>query len=298
MCVATVANANKHSTYTQFYSLAPVNDLNTINTHGEYGEYVHIHYLYISAYFIWTNCLNLNTNDRIIWTATCGVCVIYIRNRILVKQRWINTNKYVCLCVHNLYIVTHVHSMFSTARYDPAEFQWPQLRDIFMPTFLGVPSINVSPSFFACSTPHRCCCSLTDEFRSKVACENDNMPLMCNPYSRIAIYSASFGHTERESVQCGGQGGGAPGNVLINREESGTPSKCHTEWLLCCPQLSRLTFLLQPAWSRMPRRLWCRSAMAGDAARSQPMPAPLVDPARLMCACISRWSTHAVSIYT
>lgn len=67
--------------------------------------------------------------------------------------------------------------------------------------------------------------SLTDEFRSKVACENDNMPLMCNPYSRIAIYSASFGHTERESVQCGGQGGGAPGNVLINREESGTPSK-------------------------------------------------------------------------
>lgn len=70
-------------------------------------------------------------------------------------------------------------------------------------------------------------CSLTDEFRSKVACENDNMPLMCNPYSRIAIYSASFGHTERESVQCGGQGGGASGNVLINREESGTPSKCH-----------------------------------------------------------------------
>lgn len=36
--------------------------------------------------------------------------------------------------------------------------------------------------------------------------------------------------------------------------------------------------------------------MADDAARSQPMPAPLVDPARLMCACISRWSTHAVSI--
>lgn len=65
-----------------------------------------------------------------------------------------------------------------------------------------------------------------DEFRSKVACENDNMPLMCNPYSRIAIYSASFGHTERESVQCGGQGGGAAGNVLINREESGQPSMC------------------------------------------------------------------------
>ncbi|XP_046805472.1 uncharacterized protein LOC124419546 isoform X2 [Lucilia cuprina] len=28
------------------------------------------------------------------------------------------------------------------------------------------------------------------------------MPLECNPYSRIAIYSASFGYIERESVQC------------------------------------------------------------------------------------------------
>ncbi|XP_034484448.1 uncharacterized protein LOC117789526 [Drosophila innubila] len=61
------------------------------------------------------------------------------------------------------------------------------------------------------------------EFRSKLACENDNMPLMCNPYSRIAIYSASFGHTERESVQCGGQGAPA-GNVLINREDNGQPT--------------------------------------------------------------------------
>ncbi|XP_064550233.1 uncharacterized protein LOC135436535 isoform X2 [Drosophila montana] len=61
------------------------------------------------------------------------------------------------------------------------------------------------------------------EFRSKLACENDNMPLMCNPYSRIAIYSASFGHTERESVQCGGQGAPA-GSVMINREENGQPT--------------------------------------------------------------------------
>ncbi|XP_044570151.1 uncharacterized protein LOC26514219 isoform X3 [Drosophila ananassae] len=41
------------------------------------------------------------------------------------------------------------------------------------------------------------------EFRSKVACENDTMPLMCNPYSRIAIYSASFGHLQRGNVLCG-----------------------------------------------------------------------------------------------
>ncbi|XP_017874613.1 PREDICTED: uncharacterized protein LOC108621674 isoform X1 [Drosophila arizonae] len=61
------------------------------------------------------------------------------------------------------------------------------------------------------------------EFRSKLACENDNMPLMCNPYSRIAIYSASFGHTERETVQCGGPGT-PPGTVRINREENSQPT--------------------------------------------------------------------------
>lgn len=42
----------------------------------------------------------------------------------------------------------------------------------------------------------------SDEFRSKVACENDVVQLKCNPHSRIAIYSASFGRTEYESVQC------------------------------------------------------------------------------------------------
>lgn len=41
-----------------------------------------------------------------------------------------------------------------------------------------------------------------DEFRSKVACENDVIQLECNPFSRIAIYSASFGRTEYESIQC------------------------------------------------------------------------------------------------
>ncbi|XP_060647626.1 protein eva-1-like isoform X2 [Drosophila nasuta] len=62
------------------------------------------------------------------------------------------------------------------------------------------------------------------EFRSKLACENDNMPLMCNPYSRIAIYSASFGHTEKESVQCGNPGQTPAGSVLINREEAAQPT--------------------------------------------------------------------------
>ena len=44
--------------------------------------------------------------------------------------------------------------------------------------------------------------SFPDEFRSKVACENDVIQLMCNPYSRIAIYGASYGKTEYESLQC------------------------------------------------------------------------------------------------
>lgn len=44
--------------------------------------------------------------------------------------------------------------------------------------------------------------SLSDEFRSKVSCENDVIQLVCNPYSRIAVYSASYGRTEYESIQC------------------------------------------------------------------------------------------------
>ncbi|XP_075227401.1 protein eva-1 homolog C-like isoform X2 [Lycorma delicatula] len=40
------------------------------------------------------------------------------------------------------------------------------------------------------------------EFRSKVACQNDALQLKCNPPTRIAIYSASFGRTEYESARC------------------------------------------------------------------------------------------------
>lgn len=42
----------------------------------------------------------------------------------------------------------------------------------------------------------------TDEFRSKVACMNELVQLKCNPHSRIAVYSASFGRTQYESIQC------------------------------------------------------------------------------------------------
>ncbi|XP_063983087.1 protein eva-1 homolog C isoform X3 [Diachasmimorpha longicaudata] len=40
------------------------------------------------------------------------------------------------------------------------------------------------------------------EFRSKVACENDAVNLLCYPGKRVAILSASFGRTEYESLQC------------------------------------------------------------------------------------------------
>ncbi|KAK9308136.1 hypothetical protein QLX08_001646 [Tetragonisca angustula] len=40
------------------------------------------------------------------------------------------------------------------------------------------------------------------EFRSKVACENDVINLVCHPGQRVAIFSASFGRTEYESLQC------------------------------------------------------------------------------------------------
>ncbi|KAK0087973.1 hypothetical protein PV325_013522 [Microctonus aethiopoides] len=40
------------------------------------------------------------------------------------------------------------------------------------------------------------------EFRSKVACEDDAVNLLCFPGKRVAIFSASFGRTEYESLQC------------------------------------------------------------------------------------------------
>ncbi|XP_071572992.1 uncharacterized protein [Temnothorax nylanderi] len=40
------------------------------------------------------------------------------------------------------------------------------------------------------------------EFRSKVACENEVINLVCHPGQRVAIFSASFGRTQYESLQC------------------------------------------------------------------------------------------------
>ncbi|KAF7274826.1 hypothetical protein GWI33_012506, partial [Rhynchophorus ferrugineus] len=52
------------------------------------------------------------------------------------------------------------------------------------------------------------------EFRSKVACENERIQLKCNPNSRVAVYSASYGRTQYESIQCP-QPQGVPEEFLL-----------------------------------------------------------------------------------
>ena len=40
------------------------------------------------------------------------------------------------------------------------------------------------------------------EFKSVIGCEDEVIQLKCNRSSRLAIYSANFGRTEYESIQC------------------------------------------------------------------------------------------------
>lgn len=42
----------------------------------------------------------------------------------------------------------------------------------------------------------------TGEFKSVIGCEAEVVQLRCNRSSRLAIYSANYGRTEYESVQC------------------------------------------------------------------------------------------------
>lgn len=39
-------------------------------------------------------------------------------------------------------------------------------------------------------------------FSSKVGCEHEKVNFECEPYSRLVIYSASYGRTQYQSVQC------------------------------------------------------------------------------------------------
>uniref|UniRef100_A0AAG5CUN3 SUEL-type lectin domain-containing protein n=1 Tax=Anopheles atroparvus TaxID=41427 RepID=A0AAG5CUN3_ANOAO len=65
------------------------------------------------------------------------------------------------------------------------------------------------------------------EFRSKIACENDVIQLICNPYSRIAIYSANYGRTEYESLQCSQPQGVKEENCLASYATETVMQKCH-----------------------------------------------------------------------
>uniref|UniRef100_A0A336LMI3 CSON014631 protein n=1 Tax=Culicoides sonorensis TaxID=179676 RepID=A0A336LMI3_CULSO len=65
------------------------------------------------------------------------------------------------------------------------------------------------------------------EFRKKVACENDVVQLICNPYSRIALYSASYGRTEHETLQCANPAGIREETCLATHSTEVAMEKCH-----------------------------------------------------------------------
>ncbi|XP_055301870.1 uncharacterized protein LOC129568237 [Sitodiplosis mosellana] len=65
------------------------------------------------------------------------------------------------------------------------------------------------------------------EFRSKVACENEVIILTCNPFSRIAIYSASYGRTEYESIQCTQPQGVKEETCLVSFATETVMQLCH-----------------------------------------------------------------------
>ncbi|KAK4871559.1 hypothetical protein RN001_015683 [Aquatica leii] len=65
------------------------------------------------------------------------------------------------------------------------------------------------------------------EFRSKVACQNEGIQLTCNPNSRIAIYSASYGRTEYESIQCPQPQGVPEETCLVSYGTETVMQLCH-----------------------------------------------------------------------
>ncbi|XP_017778713.1 PREDICTED: protein eva-1 homolog C isoform X6 [Nicrophorus vespilloides] len=65
------------------------------------------------------------------------------------------------------------------------------------------------------------------EFRSKVACENERMQLKCNPNSRVAVYSASYGRTEYESFQCPQPQGVSEETCLVSYATETVMQICH-----------------------------------------------------------------------
>ncbi|XP_050430319.1 protein eva-1 homolog C isoform X2 [Adelges cooleyi] len=65
------------------------------------------------------------------------------------------------------------------------------------------------------------------EFRSKVACENEVVQLQCNPNFRLAIFSASYGRTEYESIQCPQPQGVPEETCLVSYATETVMTVCH-----------------------------------------------------------------------
>ncbi|CAH0562629.1 unnamed protein product [Brassicogethes aeneus] len=65
------------------------------------------------------------------------------------------------------------------------------------------------------------------EFRSKVACENERIQLKCNPNQRVAVYSASYGRTEYESIQCPQPQGVPEETCLVSYATETVMHRCH-----------------------------------------------------------------------
>ncbi|XP_026810704.1 uncharacterized protein LOC113552170 isoform X1 [Rhopalosiphum maidis] len=65
------------------------------------------------------------------------------------------------------------------------------------------------------------------EFRSKVACENEVVNLQCNPNSRLAMFSASYGRTEYESIQCPQPQGVPEETCLVSYATETVMTVCH-----------------------------------------------------------------------
>ncbi|XP_025420971.1 protein eva-1 homolog C isoform X3 [Sipha flava] len=65
------------------------------------------------------------------------------------------------------------------------------------------------------------------EFRSKVACEDEVVNLQCNPNSRLAVFSASYGRTEYESIQCPQPQGVPEETCLVSYATETVMTVCH-----------------------------------------------------------------------
>ncbi|XP_025993440.1 uncharacterized protein LOC105195019 isoform X3 [Solenopsis invicta] len=65
------------------------------------------------------------------------------------------------------------------------------------------------------------------EFRSKVACENEVINLVCYPGQRVAIFSASFGRTQYESLQCPQPLGVQEENCMMDFATETVMQLCH-----------------------------------------------------------------------